>query len=94
MGKTKCPRCGFNYTVFNMNTKPWRCKCGAMLKGNVGWRKLLIIAGVLLLVQITASMLLGLRIPTGAMIGVLVVMATQSIGVEEAQSGASGKPST
>jgi len=40
MGKTKCPRCGFNYTVFNMNTKPWRCKCGAMLKGNVGWRKL------------------------------------------------------
>lgn len=94
MGNTKCPRCGFNYTVFSMNTKPWRCKCGAMLKGSIGWKRLLTVGAALILVQVIALVLLRVKIPSGALIAVLVVMALQSSRVEEVPSGASEKPST
>ena len=86
MDNSKCPQCGFQHTVFSMNTKPWKCKCGIMLKSSLGWKKLLITAGVLLLIKITAQALLGIRIPTVAAFVVLVVIATQSTKLEEVPS--------
>jgi len=57
-----------------------------MLKSSLGWKKLLITAGVLLLIKITAQALLGIRIPTVAAFVVLVVIATQSTKLEEVPS--------